>query len=58
MKSIIAGMVILALCGCEKARNNPQAQAEDYAICTKAGMGAYLNDYAEVRCAPPGWVKS
>lgn len=58
MKSIIAAMAILALCGCEKARNDVKSQAEDYAVCTKAGMDAYLNDYAEVRCSPPVKVKS
>jgi hypothetical protein len=58
MKSIIAVMAILALCGCEKARNDVKSQAEDYAICTKAGMRSYQNSYGEVLCAPPAGVKS
>jgi ABC-type uncharacterized transport system auxiliary subunit len=57
MKSIIAAMAILVLCGCEKSRNDVKSQAEDYAICTKAGMRSYPNTYGEILCAPPAEVK-
>lgn len=56
MRALIL-MVALVLGGCEPSRHRPEQQAEDYKLCTSAGMEAFLNGYSEVRCKPPGEVK-
>lgn len=53
MKYLFITLTALFLQGCEPVRNNPAEQAEDYAICKKAGMDSYLDSIARVRCKPP-----
>lgn len=53
MKWIFIAALSLVLSGCDDIRNSPSQQVIDYSTCTAGGMRAYLNSYAEVRCAPP-----
>lgn len=55
MKCFAIGLLTLLLAGCEDPysfRNSPQQQVADYSICIAGGMRAYLNSYAEIKCAP------
>lgn len=48
---VIASTTLLFACSYEY-RNSVQQQAEDMEVCRKANMGAYLNDFGEIRCSP------
>ena len=56
MKGVVIALCALMLSGCEDPsgyRNSPHEQVIDYTTCRDGGMRAYLNGYAEIRCAPP-----
>jgi len=48
-------ILAILVCGCEarQDRNTPTQQAEDYKICTDAGMRPYQNMVAEIMCTVP-----
>ena len=57
MKPLLILATALLLQGCDLPRNSPTQQAEDYAICQKAGMDSYLSSISEIKCKPVSKVR-